>query len=110
MRGAPIVRLNHLGGLAGLGQATGFTEEALISLQAEVDQTRAEREYVEAQIQAVRTGRPMPSRRPIVAPGHAAPPAASALPGGTVNIPILGNVPVLAVGAAALLLLRRMRK
>jgi hypothetical protein len=115
MRGAPIVRLNHLGGLAGLGQATGqFTEEALFALQAELQQVRAEREHVEAEIEAVRTGRPPPSRR-AAPPGHAAAPPGHAeppprqLPGGSIKIPGVGNVPVLVLagGAALLALMRR---
>jgi hypothetical protein len=109
MRGAPIVRLNHLGGLAGLGQATGqFTEENLFALQAELQQVRAEIEHVEAEIEAVRTGRPPPSRA-ATAPGHAAPPPGQ-LPGGSVKIPGVGNVPVLVIaGGAALLAFMRRR-
>ena len=103
MRGAPVVLLNHRGGLAGLGQQGGgqFTEEALFALQAELQQVRAEREHVEAQIQAVRTGRPMPSRA--AAPGQA-PAASGALPGGSLEIPGVGKIPVLGLVAAGAVL------
>ncbi len=106
MRGAPIVRLNHLGGLAGLGQPNAFTEQALQSKTAQLVAVRAEADAVEAEIQAIRTGRPVASRVQITTGS----PPETGLPGGSVDIPVIGRVPVLGlVGAGALLLFLRKR-
>jgi hypothetical protein len=93
------------GALAGLGVVTGFTEADLEKSLAELEAVRAEADAVEAEIQALRTGRPAPVRRPRVADGPGriqvpdeGAPAVRELPGGYVTIPVLGRVPVLAVG------------
>jgi hypothetical protein len=97
--------------LSGLGQATGqFSEEALFALQSELQQVRAEADAVEAEITAIQTGRPVPRQ---AEPGVKARVNAAfsyQLPGGTVNLPVVGEVPVLAIGAGVLLLLKMRKK
>ncbi len=112
MRGAPIAYLNPRGGLAGLGQGQGqFTEEALFALQAQIAQVSAEADAVEAEIDALQSGRPIPAR-PVADAGRiqVTPARGPALPGGSVNLPIVGRVPVLALGAVAAALLFSRRK
>lgn len=82
-----------------------FDEAALQAAAMELQQVRAEREAVEAQIQAIRTG------RPYVPPGQAKrvplPPPEPELPGGSIELPIVGKVPVLVLGAGVLAFLLR---
>ncbi len=102
-----------IAGLRGLGQPSAFTEEALQAKLAELARVRMEIASTEAEIQAVRTGRPV---RPSVAPGpgriQVTAPPAPALPGGSIELPLIGRVPTLAVAgaAAAALLFARRRK
>jgi hypothetical protein len=113
----PLVYMNHRGGLRGLGQPEGFSEEVLARKMAELEQVRAEREAVENEIADVKMGKPAtpPPAAPAPPPqGPArtngviimppAPPAQPSLPGGSVVLPVVGEVPVLALfgaGAAA---------
>lgn len=104
----PLVYLNRRGGLAGgLGQPSAFTEQALHAKMAELDKVRAEADAVEAEITALRTG------RPVVRPGaQAAPAPPPEMPGGSVELPVVGRVPTLALvgaGLAALLFARKRR-
>jgi hypothetical protein len=111
----------YFAGLRGLGSsalpvggAGAFTEEALQAKLAELAQVRSEIATVEAEIESVRTGRPV---APKVAPGPgrievpAAPPSRPSLPGGTVELPVVGRVPtlVLVAVAAGFLFIRRGR-
>ena len=96
---------------SGLGQPVAYTEEALAAKLQELEDLRAEREAVEAEVVAVRSGRPIPPRsvravpspqaRGVVAPPPPAPLPAPGLPGGSINLPFVGEVPVLVVAGAA---------
>jgi hypothetical protein len=102
------VYLNHRGGLAGgLGQPSAFTEQALHAKMSELEKVRAEADAVQAEITAIRTGRPVQraSQAQATAP-------APAMPGGSVDLPVVGRVPTLAVvgvGLAAVIFARRRR-
>ena len=91
--------------MIGLGQTGAFTEGALQAKLAQLAAVRAEADVVEAELQAVRSGRAAP-RRPQVAdgPGRIQVPAGAPppeLPGGYVDLPLIGRVPTLALVAGA---------
>lgn len=103
----PLVYLNHRGGLAGLGQPSGFDEAALQLKLGELQRIRAEIEAVEAETESVRTGRPVRRAAPGAPLAPPVPALASGLPGGSVKIPVVGQVPLVVVGAAAVLMFMR---
>ena len=74
-----------------LGQPSSFTEASLQAKLAELASVRAEIVSTEAQIQSIRTGVPIQT---------AAAPAA--LPGGSVDLPVIGQVPTLAIAGVVM--------
>jgi len=83
-----------------VGSPGAFTEQALRAKMAELASIRSEIKSVQDQIVFVKTGRRVEKIRP----------TGSKVPGGVINVPVVGSVPALVIAGAAVVavvLLRR---